>query len=126
MSTQATESETRDELRERAKDVADRLLESSDYQWETLRSLPKEAVRAFVELAAIKPLRSVVEECVKITAATVAEVYPEDIFPPPPPRDHGRTVDGCTARGARLGANVAVERIRRYFGLPRGDQKEGT
>ena len=45
--------------------------------------------------------REALEEAVKVIHA-YATAYPEDIFIPPPPGEHGQTVDACSARALRV------------------------
>lgn len=46
-------------------------------------------------------VREALEEAVKVIHG-YATAYPEDIFIPPPPGEHGKTVDACSARALRV------------------------
>lgn len=39
----------------------------------------------------------------------LAVAYPEDVFPPPPPGEHGKTVDQCSAAMGRHFSSVFTE-----------------
>ena len=45
-------------------------------------------------------VREALKEAEKIVHG-YATAYPEDIFIPPPPHEHGRTIDACSARALR-------------------------
>lgn len=42
-------------------------------------------------------------------------MYPEDIFPDPPPGQHGDTVDTCSARAIRHVLNTLITDIKEFF-----------
>ena len=51
------------------------------------------------------------EECIRIADKWDA-AYPTDIFPEPPPGEHGKTVDACSARMGRIVARGIAKAIR--------------
>ena len=67
--------------------------------------------RPLVEAFAAARVAKERERCAGIADAWFA-TYPEDIFIPPPPGQHGETVDACSARAARHVARGIAAAIR--------------
>ena len=62
-----------------------------------------DSVKNYMIVFALAMMERQKEEDVKI-ADLWASMYPTDIFSDPPPGEHGRTVDACSARAMRVAA----------------------
>lgn len=60
--------------------------------------------------AIVAAIHEALEEAEKVASEWAAN-YPEDIFIPPPPGEHGRTVDACSARAERHASKEIIAAI---------------